>query len=151
MHPSPTLVDTLKSDNRARNQSIDQDKALQNLAFADGQQQDGTFKKDCRHRFFSNSRNRRGRRCPTSCASPIWMAKLESSYNFTSKSGRICCLHRALHRGLDFGVFRSIDVKSKQNERHVDGVAVSSESDLVESIWFAQNQCIEAQYRASIL
>ena len=79
------------------------------------------------------------------------MAKLESVHNFTSKSCRILPLHRALHRGLDFDGFRSIDVESKQNKRHVDGVAVSSESDLVESSWFAQNQCIKAQYRASIL
>ena len=79
------------------------------------------------------------------------MAKLESVHNFTSKSGRICCLHRALHRGLDFDVFRSIDVKSKQIERHVDAVDAYTESDLLDSTWFAQNQCIEAQYRASIL
>ena len=59
------------------------------------------------------------------------MAQLESGYNFTSKSCSILSLHRALHRGLDFDGFRSIDAKSKQHERYVDGVDGPGESVFV--------------------
>ena len=116
-----------------------------------GRQLDATFKKDCRNQLFSNSRDRRGRRWTTSCASRIPMAQLESVYNFTSKSNRICALHRALHRALDLDGFRSLDAKSKQHERHVDGLRRCSEIDFDAFDLIPEKWCIEAASCASIL
>ena len=71
------------------------------------------------------------------------MAKLESADNFTSKSSKICALHRALHHDLDFDGFAAIDGKSKQHERSVRTLDRRSESDFDDFGLIPEKQCIK--------
>ena len=72
------------------------------------------------------------------------MAKPQSVHNSHSKCGKICALHRALHRVLEFDGFCSIDPKSTLRERHVHGLHALSESDFLHFALIGEKCQIEA-------
>ena len=72
------------------------------------------------------------------------MAKPQSVHNSHSKCGKICALHRALHRVLEFDGFRSIDPESTLHDGHVDSLDGLSERDFVDFALIGEKCQIEA-------